>query len=107
MLLISEKKGNPIVAATISNEIAKLSKIAVIEEKICAHMFRHRFITNFFIKLIKQYDWENKDEFKNALLDINSLKVHIQQVTGHKNVESLNSYIDLAKAELMIVLTHK
>jgi integrase len=107
LLLISEKKGNPIVAATISNEIAKLSKIAVIEEKICAHMFRHRFITNFFIKLIKQYDWENKDEFKNALLDINSLKVHIQQVTGHKNVESLNSYIDLAKAELMIVLTHK
>ena len=63
------------MAATISNEIAKLRKIAGIKEEICAHMFRHRFITNFFVKLIKQYDWENKNEFKNALLDINSCQV--------------------------------
>lgn len=34
------------------------------------------------------------------MLDVNYLKVHIQQVTGHKNVEYLNHYIDLVKSEI-------
>jgi len=63
-------------------------------------MFRHRFITKCFVKLIKQYDLENKDDFRNALMDINSLKTHIQQLTEHINVKSLDHYIDLAKDEL-------
>ena len=33
-------------------------------------------------------------------MDINSLKTHIQQLTGHINVKSLDHYIDLAKDEL-------
>ena len=63
-------------------------------------MFRHRFITNMFIHLIKQYDLQNKDSFRNALMDVNNLKVHIQQLTGHKNLGSLDHYIHLAKSEL-------
>ncbi len=99
-LFINEKNGEEILSATISNEMIKLRTLAGISSQTCAHMFRHRFITNLFIKLIKQYDLENKDDFRNALLDLNSLKVHIQQVTGHKNLNSLDHYIDLAKAEL-------
>lgn len=99
-LLINEKTEKIFVVATISNEIENLRKITKIEEQVCAHMLRHRFITSFFVKLIKQYDWDNQTEFRNSLMDVNSFKIHIQQVTGHKNVESLNHYIDLDKAEI-------
>jgi integrase len=99
-LFLNENTGNNILSATISNEMNKLKKLAGIQEQTCAHMFRHRYITKFFVKLIKQYDFENQDDFRNALLDINSLKVYIQQATGHKDVRSLDHYIDLAKAEI-------
>jgi site-specific recombinase XerD len=99
-LFINERNGSPLLAATISNEIIKLRDLAGISVQTCAHMFRHRYITNLFVKLIKQYDLENQDDFRNALLDINSLKIHIQQATGHKDLRSLEHYIDLAKAEL-------
>ena len=63
-------------------------------------MFRHRFITNIFINLIKQYDVENKQGIRNALLDLNTLKAHVQELTGHKNIGSLDTYIHQAKSEL-------
>lgn len=85
---------------TITNEINKIRKAAGLEENVCAHMFRHRFITNLFIQLIKQYDIQNKDQFRNSLMDLENLKVYIQQATGHKNVSSLDGYIDIAKSEL-------
>ena len=99
-LLISENTGKAILPVTITNEINKIRKIAGIEENVCAHMFRHRFITNLFIQLIKQYDIQNKDQFRNSLMDLENLKVYIQQATGHKNVNSLENYIDIAKSEL-------
>ena len=33
-------------------------------------------------------------------MDLENLKVYIQQATGHKNVQSLDNYIDIAKSEL-------
>ncbi len=99
-LLVNENTGKAILSITITNEINKIRKVAGIEENVCAHMFRHRFITNLFIQLIKQYDIQNKDQFRNSLMDLENLKVYIQQVTGHKNVNSLDNYIDIAKSEL-------
>jgi len=99
-LLINENTGKAILPITISNEINKIRKVSGIEENVCAHMFRHRFITNLFIQLIKQYDIQNKDQFRNNLMDLENLKVYIQQATGHKNVNSLDHYIDIAKSEL-------
>lgn len=99
-LLVSENTGKAILPVTITNEINKIRKTAGIEENVCAHMFRHRFITNLFIQLIKQYDIQNKDQFRNSLMDLENLKVYIQQATGHKNVNSLENYIDIAKSEL-------
>jgi len=78
----------------------RLRDLAGIEQQTCAHMFRHRFITNMFIKLIEQYDLENKDSFRNALMDLETLKVHIKEISGHKNISSLEHYIHLAKSEL-------
>jgi len=99
-LFISDKTGKQLESITVSNELIRLRNIAQINQETCAHMFRHRFITNMFIHLIKQYDLQNKDSFRNALMDINNLKVHIQQLTGHKNLLSLDHYIHLAKSEL-------
>ena len=99
-LLVSENTGKAILSITITNEINKIRKAAGIDEQVCAHMFRHRFITNLFIQLIKQYDIQNKDQFRNNLMDLENLKVYIQQATGHKNVNSLDNYIDIAKSEL-------
>lgn len=63
-------------------------------------MFRHRFITKQFVNLIKQYNYENQDQFRKALLDTNTLKQKIQQMTGHQNLNSLDVYIDLAFNEI-------
>lgn len=56
--------------------------------------------TGLFIQLIKQYDIQNKDQFRNSLMDLENLKVYVQQATGHKDVNSLDNYIDIAKSEL-------
>ena len=99
-LLVNEKTGKPLTSNTISNDMIRLRDLAGIEQQTCAHMFRHRFITNMFIKLIEQYDLENKDSFRNALMDLETLKVHIKEISGHKNIASLDHYIHLAKSEL-------
>lgn len=99
-LLVNEKTGKPLTSNTISNDMIRLRDLAGIEQQTCAHMFRHRFITNMFIKLIEQYDLDNQDSFRNALMDLETLKVHIKEISGHKNIASLDHYIHLAKSEL-------
>lgn len=99
-LLINEKTGKHLTSNTISNDMIRLRDLAGIEQQTCAHMFRHRFITNMFIKLMEKYDLENKDSFRNALMDLETLKVHIKEISGHKNIKSLDHYIHLAKSEL-------
>jgi site-specific recombinase XerD len=99
-LFINEHNGEKAFNTVISNDVSVLRKIAGIEEQTCAHMFRHRFITKQFINLIKQYKYENQDDFRKALLDTNTLKQKIQQMTGHKNLSSLDTYIDLAFNEV-------
>ena len=99
-MFINEHNGEKAFDTVISNDVSVLKKIAGIEEQTCAHMFRHRFITKQFVNLIKQYKYENQDEFRKALLDTNTLKQKIQQMTGHKNLNSLDTYIDLAFNEV-------
>jgi site-specific recombinase XerD len=99
-LFVNEKTGKKINTNSLSNDFNRITKELKLDNKICAHMFRHRFITNVFINLIKQYDVENKQGLRNALLDLNTLKAHVQELTGHKNIKSLDTYIHLAKSEL-------
>ncbi|MCN4145254.1 MAG: hypothetical protein LC437_09665 [Thiohalomonas sp.] len=42
----------------------------------------------------------NKDEFRKALLDVNVFKQQVEQATGHKELKSLDHYIDLAFEEI-------
>jgi hypothetical protein len=99
-LFINENSGEKAFDSVISNDVNVLRKIAGIEEQACAHMFRHRFITKQFVNLIQQYKYENPSDFRKALLDTNTLKQKIQQMTGHKNLNSLDTYIDLAFNEV-------
>ena len=99
-LFINEQTGEKINSSSLSNDFNRLKRELGINSELCAHMFRHRYITNIFINLIKQYDLEHKDGFRNALLDVNTLKAHVQQLTGHKDVSSLDTYLHLAKSEL-------
>ena len=99
-IFISVKSGKRLSSEYMSNEIGLLQKTAGISSQICAHMFRNRFITKMFARLINQYNYENKDEFRRALLDTNALKREIQQYTGHIDVNSLDTYIDLAFNEI-------
>jgi len=99
-LFISEITGKQLSSRYMSNEVGLLRRTAGITSQVCAHMFRNRFITKLFVRLINQYDFENKDEFRRALLDANTLKQQVQQYTGHANVASLDTYIDLAFDEV-------
>lgn len=98
-VFISETNGNQLNAQTISQEIYALAKVAEIEEKAHAHMFRHRFITKLFVALIEQHAFENVDDFRRALLDTETMKQKVQQWTGHTNLASLDIYINLAFEE--------
>jgi len=99
-LFISEQTGQPLSSRYMSNEIGLLRRAAELTSGACAHMFRHRFITKLFVRLINQYDYENKDDFREALLGANILKQKIQQYTGHSMPSSMDHYIDLAFEEV-------
>lgn len=99
-LFVSLTKGKKMSSESLSNLIGKLRRESGIDEQACAHMFRHRFITKLFIKLLIQFDFENKDDFRRYILDTNSLKVEIQEYTGHKSLGSLDIYIDEAFNEV-------
>jgi site-specific recombinase XerD len=99
-LLISETTGQKLQPNTITQEIHILAKESGIKEKICPHMFRHRFITKLFVALLEQHQIENEDDFRRALLDTEAMKQKIQQWTGHTNISSLDVYINLAFEEV-------
>lgn len=100
LLFINHLTGTPLSAFTLSNEISDLKEAANIDEPAHAHLFRHRFITNKLKMLILQFDFDNQDSFRRALLDINGFKHKIQEWTGHLSIESLERYIHLACKEI-------
>ncbi|MCY1308841.1 hypothetical protein D9M70_588790 [compost metagenome] len=42
----------------------------------------------------------NADKFRQLLIDVETLKQHVQQWTGHRNLSSLDRYIHLAADEI-------
>lgn len=99
-LFVQEKTGKPLGAGSITNEIIKLRQHAGIEEQVCAHMFRHAFITNLFVLLIKRHKFKHKDELRNALINSKKFLYEVMMWTGQKNLLSVERYIHLAFARL-------
>ncbi|TPG84803.1 tyrosine-type recombinase/integrase [Pseudomonas mandelii] len=100
VMLINHLTGAPLSPFSIPNEIHDLKTTANIDEPAHAHLFRHRFITNKLKMLIMQFNFDNQDAFRRALLDISGFKHKIQEWVGHISVESLERYIHLACREI-------
>lgn len=100
-LFVSETTGKPLSSKTIYNEIRNLKCTSGIQSQICPHMFRHRFITEYFIDFIKQHQINNADEFRQSLLTNMALfKQEVTQWTGHLAPSSIDDYLHLALARL-------
>lgn len=95
-LFISQTFAKGISPDTITSEISLLKKAAGIKEKISPHMFRHAFITNKFVQLIKQHELENPDQFRQSLLSSQTFITEVMMWTGHKSAEAVERYIHLA-----------
>lgn len=100
ILLVSERTGLPLAPNTVTQEIHELASAAGIDQKVCPHMFRHRFITKIFVALIEQHKIENADHFRRLLLDGEELKLKVAEWTGHSSLLSLERYISLAFDEV-------
>lgn len=99
-LFVSDATGAPLGAGSITKELGLLRTAAGIEEEACPHMFRHRFITNLFVLLIKQHELNNTDDFRRALLDSQQFMAEVMLWTGHKSFAGVKRYIKLAFAKL-------
>lgn len=99
-VLVSIRTGAPLRPNTITQEIKRLAKASGITEKVCAHMFRHRFITKLFVALIERHKIENVDEFRRALLSTETLKREVLEWTGQRSIKALERYIHLAFHEI-------
>jgi integrase len=100
-LFISHTQGTRLTTDTLTTELSKLCVAAGVDDQPGhAHLFRHAYITQKFVVTILQYDINNKDEFRKALLSTSAIKLDIQQWTGHKSLNSLDTYIDLAFYEI-------
>ncbi len=63
-------------------------------------MFRHAFITNLFVLLIKRHEFENQEDFRRALLNSRQFIVEVMLWTGHRDAASVERYIHLAFGKL-------
>lgn len=72
-----------------------------IEGELHPHLWRHAFITDKLKELIlATKEVNDKDDFRKHLLHTQTFKMQLQQWTGHTNLSSLDTYIDLAFADI-------
>jgi integrase len=100
VLLVGSRDGQPLQANSITNDLRLLAVKAGLTQKASPHMFRHRFITKLFVRLIQEHESQNKDAFRRMLLSTESLKRRISEWTGHRSLAALDGYIDLAFDEI-------
>lgn len=100
IMFVNHRTGNPLSTSTLPNELSDLKAAAGIQGPAHAHLFRHRFITNKLKMLILQFEFDNQDDFRRALLDITGFKQKIQEWVGHVDIKSLERYIHLAVKEI-------
>lgn len=94
-LFINTRNGEPLSEEWITKLISRLRLAAGINEKTCAHMFRHRFITIQVATRLKEY---NKGDL--PLDVVHTILTKVAAISGHSDPKSLSNYIDLAFEEL-------
>lgn len=89
--------GDQLDTETITQDIARLRRIANVSERATAHMLRHRWITIQVIERLKAYVGHRLP------LDVaTTILTKVASLTGHKKLGSLWKYIDLAFDEMGI-----
>ena len=99
-IFISHTTGLPLNPDSLTTYINNWSKQAKLSTQVCAHMFRHRFITEKFKALILEHNLSNVDDFRKMLLNTYRLKQIMLEWTGHSSITSLDTYINLAFDDL-------
>ncbi len=95
--LLLNNRGQRLHVETITQDIARLRRIAGIPENATAHMLRHRWITIQVLERLKAYIGQRLP------MDIaTTILTKVASMTGHKQIESLWTYIDLAFEEMGI-----
>jgi site-specific recombinase XerD len=100
-LYISLTTGKPLTADSWTTYINGWQKELGIEGAISPHLWRHAFVTDKLKELIlTNAEINSKDDFRKHLLHTATFKQQLQQWTGHTNLSSLDTYIDLVFADL-------
>lgn len=95
-IFISHTSGSPLSVDTFTTYMHEWANGAGINSQVSIHQFRHKFITEKIMYLIREFQIENKYKFREAFLEIDKLKLIVQQWTGHRSLSSLDTYIDYA-----------
>lgn len=100
-LFISLKTGKPLSADSWTTYMNQWKKELGIEGELHPHLWRHAFITDKLKELIlASKEVNDKDDFRKHLLHTQTFKMQLQQWTGHTMLSSLDTYIDLAFADI-------
>lgn len=100
-LFISLTTGQPLSADSWTTYMNAWKKELGIEGELHPHLWRHAFITDKLKELIlASKEVNEKDDFRKNLLHTQTFKMQLQQWTGHTQLSSLDTYIDLAFADI-------
>jgi site-specific recombinase XerD len=95
--LFLTQDGKKLAVESITQDFARLRRIAGVSGRATAHMLRHRWITIQVLERLKAYIG------KRLPMDMaTSILTHVASMTGHRRIESLWSYVDLAFQEMGI-----
>lgn len=98
-LMLSVTKQEALAHNTVTQELSQIATAGDVVLKSHPHLFRHRFITKQFVRLLQHYKIVHKDDFWSRWRIDDDLKQAVQEVAGHARKESLDIYLDLANAE--------
>ncbi|MDE1357352.1 site-specific integrase [Vibrio aestuarianus] len=100
-LFISLTTGQPLSADSWTTYMNAWKKELGIKGELHPHLWRHAFITDKLKELILvSKEVNDKDDFRKHLLHTQTFKMQLQQWTGHTMLSSLDTYIDLAFADI-------
>ncbi|TLS80657.1 site-specific integrase [Photobacterium damselae] len=94
------QEGKALGSNTLSTYFNRYKHAAGIKEGAYAHLIRHAYLTERMKDVILEHKFNNKDEFRRALFNTEQFKMQLQQWSGHTQLASLNTYINLAFADL-------
>ncbi|HCG6603362.1 TPA: site-specific integrase [Vibrio parahaemolyticus] len=100
-LFISLTTGRPFQPGSWTTYLNSWKKALGIKGEMHPHLYRHAFITNKLKEIILHHKGiTSADKFREHLLHTEKFKMQLQQWTGHTQLYSLDTYINLVFSDL-------